>query len=668
MKTTDFIATRTFLWVIALLFALPIGQVLAADITVDADCSLANAIRSANGDALVEPGIDCEAGDSGQVEGVALPGLDTITIDASGASDGMIALDATLAVSSHIVIAGGGNSLNGGGKQIFTVTSGSLTLNDLTMSNGFSVENGGAISVTDSALTLNNSAISNSGARGYGGGIYAANSNVTLTDSVVIGNATDASADDYPPVETAEEEAQTAESQAVEGAVEADAQHAAEGEAQGEEAQAEATAAPTNTPDPTPTPETLVLPEVEGRSGGGIYFAGESSMLRLERSGVDNNTAADDGGGIYIASGGATIINSTISGNSAIGHGGGIHSAANAVLTHVTIYGNKAAVSGGLVDDSVLQLYNSILSDNSNGDCEGTLNANLGNLIRDKSCDHDGLSSDPMLLLLAGSPAYFLPQERSPAIDAAVAEHCPPLDQRKIARVPEACDIGAAEYQAGAFSFQIQSALAAMRPAGGGSASSAAVAQPEPTQPSSNCDQLPGHIIVTGYTPTVSCKMVDHVGLGNWMLVSGGAIYAVDLFGWVEKPLTVCFKHDSGGIVLLDADNSPRNIVPLQTWPDGNKRCATVDREGYVVLMPLSFFSSGAIPEPIWNLSGCTVTTADIMNLRERPTTDSAILANVLAEVTLSADQRSTNFYRVNYYGIVGWLSQDYLWMAPSCY
>ena len=47
-----------------LLLVIPIGQALAADITVDEDCSLGNAILSANEQAMVEPRAECEAGDA----------------------------------------------------------------------------------------------------------------------------------------------------------------------------------------------------------------------------------------------------------------------------------------------------------------------------------------------------------------------------------------------------------------------------------------------------------------------------------------------------------------------------------------------------------------------------------------------------------------------------
>ncbi len=629
--TSKLISIRYLCIALAVLLLLPVGQTLAADITVDADCSLANAIRAANGGQLLEPQMACKPGDSAEAEPevdeetgeTVIPGLDTIRIDVSGTDDGIITLDATLSVSSVIVIDGSGFSLEGGGHQIFSVTAGSLTIKDLTISGGFSESNGGAISVTNAALTLNNSVVSDSGAAGYGGGVYALDSDVTLVDSAVSGNRTGAAAAAYHFHEHAEGENQA---------------------------------------------QTAQVP-VEGTAGGGIYFGGEASNLVIDMSGLDSNVSPESGGGLYIAGGSATISNSTISGNSAGAEGGGIYSASASILRHVTVVGNSAVGAGGVIDTSQLQLYNSILSDNEGGDCSGSLNANLGNLIRDLSCNHDGLSGDPDLLLLADSPAYYLPQIGSPAIDAASADYCLPTDQRGIDRLPETCDIGAAENQAGVFNFQIQSALAVLAPGpGGGSAEEEEEEEePQPTPAPSICESLPSHISVTTVSHNTACKVLDENGVGNALVINGGMVYAVDIFGDVSAPVTACFQTSSGAIILLDAAHSPRIIVPLRTWTESDKKCASVDRAGTAVLMPLTFFTSGAIDEPIWDISGCTVTTTDILNLRQDYSTSSDILANVLNDVQLTADKRSTYFYRVNYYGIVGWLSADYLSLSGTC-
>lgn len=696
--------------IVMALWLLPIGFAQAADITVDADCSLSNAIRSANGEDLVEPRVNCEAGDAADAEakvdeatGAALPaGQDTIRLDVSGTDEGAILLDATLSVSSEIVIEGKGYSVNGGGNQIFNVTAGSLTLKDLTMSGGFSLTNGGAIAVSNAKLTLKNSVVSGSGSRGHGGGIYALDSDVTLVDSVVSGNVTDANTEDFEPVLDEQDDTDQTEADA--------------------EAQTESTL------------EAADLPDVDGVSGGGIYFVSDSNRLLIESSGIDSNVTPGSGGGLYIEGGSAVINNSTISGNSAGVDGGGVYSSSASSLTHLTIVGNTSPGGGGIVDAFLLQLYNSILSDNEGGDCAGSLNANLGNIIKDASCNHDGLTADPELLLLAGAPAYYLPQEGSPAIDAASPAYCLATDQRGIKRALAACDIGASEYQAGAFSFQIQSAQSGLTPGSGDTASSGQdqagddelgkadvttgeeadvttdegadatideeadvttdeeadvttdeeadvttgeeadvatgeEAELEPTAMPSTCAALPGHITVAGLDngSEVDCTHLDYSTLGNQMLVNSGAVQAIDISGTIADPLKVCFLHDTGAIILLDAANSPRDIVPLRTTTEAGWQCAGVDRPGSVVLMPLAFFTSGAIPEPIWDLSDCTVTTNDILNLRALPTTASNRLAGVLNDVQLTADQRATFYYRVNYYGIVGWLSKDYLTYSGDC-
>ena len=358
--------------------------------------------------------------------------------------------------------------------------------------------------------------------------------------------------------------------------------------------------------------------------------------MTIDKSGLDTNVSPSNGGGVYIASGSATINNSTISGNRVGGEGGGVYNASYSTLTHVTVVGNSAMNVGGIVDNSMLLLYNSIVADNAGGDCFGTLNATIGNLIRDLSCGHDGLSDDPILLLLGGSPEYYLPQVGSPALDAASADYCLLTDQRGIDRAAETCDIGAAEHQPGVFKFQIQSALAILAPPepGGSSqqeeAAPAATATPEPTPIPSSCEILPSHISVTGTYRGVDCKVLDASGVGNQTLINYGFYYAVDIFGSISSSVKACYQHNSGALVLLDAANSPRNIVALRTRHESGLICANVDRPGTLVLMPLDFFTSGQISEPIWSLSGCSVTTTDILNLRSEPNSTSSIVANVL--------------------------------------
>ena len=663
MKTLSFISMRT-LWAAALISLLllltPIGQALAADINVDADCSLRNAILSANEQAMVAPLDNCESGDVDdgypQVdsEGVEIPsGADTIAILFEGTSEGAITLEAALDITSHIVIRGNGFVIEGAGNQIFDVSAGSLSVADLTMTGGWSDANGGAIVVSDAALTLNNSVVSGSFARAVGGGIYAINSDLSLFDSAVTGNGTGvmtepAGDDDQAQaaeVDETETSAQTADADEPEASAQTEA-----------------------------TEESMPEEILWDTSGGGIYFSGEDNSLVIARSGLDANRALNHGGGLYIASGRATITNTTMSENSASGEGGGLYNAGDSKLTHVTVVFNSAESAGGIFDGATLQLYNSIVADNAGGDCSGAPSALLGNLIRDRSCGHEGLISDPMLLLLGGTPAYYLPQEGSPALDAASSDHCSATDQRGINRAIDACDIGAAEYEPGAFSFQIQSALAIVSPpeaGGGGAAAGEEEPTPEPAPPStpvpSTCSAMPSNIVISGFQPGTACKVLDARGVGNQTVIDHGFLHAVDIFGDLSAPVKTCFVHGQGIIILLDAAHSPRNIVPLEPSLEGNLICADVTRPGTVVLLPLGFVQSGLAPMPIWRLNGCTVTTTAILNLRSEPNSGSAVIANVLNDVQLSADVTEQNWYRVNYFDIIGWLSGDYLAKSGNC-
>ena len=81
MNTSNGISNLIRFSVLLALLLLPVAGALAADITVDAGCSLANAIRAANEEELVEPLADCEAGDP--LVDAENTGLDAITIDLS---------------------------------------------------------------------------------------------------------------------------------------------------------------------------------------------------------------------------------------------------------------------------------------------------------------------------------------------------------------------------------------------------------------------------------------------------------------------------------------------------------------------------------------------------------------------------------------------------------
>ena len=587
---------KLWLFLVTAFLLLPFGRAFAADITVGEDCSLYNAILSANGEEQIEPLNSCEDGDEAVDE--TQTGTDTITLDFSGSDEATITLTSTLSITSAVVIDGAGFEISGDDSyQIFNIDGGSLEISSLTMTAGSSESNGGAIAVSNGSLSMNNSVISNSASVGHGGGIYADNSDVVITNSAITGNT--AGVD-------------------------------------------------------------------EAVSGAGIFFAGgEENSLVIDKSGLDNNSATDDGAGLYVSGGIATITNTSFAENSATDKGGALYNAGTATLTHVTIVDNSAEIGGGIFDNSLLHLYNSILSGNTVEDCSGTLNSNVGNLIQDGSCGHDELVSDPLLLKLAGLPVYYLLQDASPAIDSGNSSYCLQEDQRGLERLEGFCDIGASEYLAGSFAFQIQSAAAnTVATATAESAASGPTAVPTAATPT--CESLPTGLTVTGYVDGTQCQQRDAGGVGNQIIVNYGFKMAIDLWGYVPSSgVRICFQ-DTGAIILLDAATSPRTIVALRTVTDGDKRCADVDREGTAVLMELDFMTSGLVTDLEIPLAECTVTTTDILNLRNEPAGDT-VLAVILNDVSLTSIMHVTSWFQVNYYGIVGWISADYVTTTGAC-
>ena len=440
-----------WLFLATALLLLPLGRALAADITVDEDCSLYNAILSANGEEQVEPLNSCEDGDEA-VDGEQT-GADTITIELTGTEEGTITLTSTLSVTSEVIVDGAGFVISGDDSyQIFNVDGGSLEIMNLTLTAGSSASSGGAVSVSNGSFSMNNSVISNSASVSHGAGVSAENSDVFISNSAISGNTAG-------------------------------------------------------------TDESV--------SGAGIFFAGgDANSLVIDKSGLDSNSATDDGAGLYISSGNVTITNTTFAENSAADKGGAIYNAGTATLTHVTIVDNRAETGGGIYDNSLLHLYNSILSGNIKEDCSGTLNSNLGNLIQDGSCGHEELVGDPMLLKLAGLPVYYVLQEASSAIDSGNADNCLQEDQRGLERLEGFCDIGASEYLPGSFAFQIQSAVANTAAtdteddstASSGPKTARATATP-------TCESLPTGVTVTGYVSGTQCQERDAAGVGNQVII-----------------------------------------------------------------------------------------------------------------------------------------------------
>jgi hypothetical protein len=197
-------------------------------------------------------------------------------------------------------------------------------------------------------------------------------------------------------------------------------------------------------------------------SGGGGGISSESGAVVVERTAVYNNNASANGGGIVhnVTSGSNSfaITNSTISGNSTQGTGGGLRNAgiASTSLNNVTFRNNQAVVVNGQsisVLAGTVTAKNSLIATNQAGaNCSGALTSQGYNIANDSTCNlnstADLANTTPLLGPLQNNGGNTLTHALllgSPAIDSGSG--CPAVDQRGVARpFGAACDRGAYEF------------------------------------------------------------------------------------------------------------------------------------------------------------------------------------------------------------------------------
>lgn len=217
------------------------------------------------------------------------------------------------------------------------------------------------------------------------------------------------------------------------------------------------------------TVQTSNIYSNQAGSAGGGGISSESGDVTVAETAVYNNIASGSGGGILhnvapIAGANSFIItNSTISGNSADGAGGGLRNAgiANTTLQNVTFANNTASApsSGRAInkfgsDGSVTLLNNNIISGSATPLCSGAVTSTGHNLASDGSCGLNGTAdlpnTNPLLGPLQNNGGDTLTHALllgSPAIDSGSGSDCPATDQRGVTRpFGPACDRGAFEF------------------------------------------------------------------------------------------------------------------------------------------------------------------------------------------------------------------------------
>ncbi len=417
------------------------------ELNADGDCSLREAIESANNDTGVDA---CTVGS----------GLDTITFSVTGT----IFLTSTLPLIDDDVTIDGGNTITIDGVSLYRVmdvnVGMTVNLTALTIANGLSTDGGGIFN--SGTLTVTNSTFSGNRATSNGGGIYnGAGGTVTVINSTFSGNAAGndvlASGGGFFNLGTLTVMNSTFSNNT--------ARFYGSGGYNGGTLTVTGSTFVTNSSDTgggiynnVGSTATINNSTFTGNSvtlyGGGVYNLG---TLPVINSTFNNNASGDLGAGIY-TSGTLTVTNSTFSTNLSSDFGGGMYNAAGgtATINNSTFISNTASSTsgGGIYNLGSVTLQNTIVAGSAGDDCAvgaGTLTADAFNLDSDGTCASATQHTMPEInlgpLTNNGGPTQtraLLPG--SVAIDAGSDLVCAATDQRGVPR-PQGphCDVGAFE-------------------------------------------------------------------------------------------------------------------------------------------------------------------------------------------------------------------------------
>jgi CSLREA domain-containing protein len=194
--------------------------------------------------------------------------------------------------------------------------------------------------------------------------------------------------------------------------------------------------------------DSTIFANVSGDVGGGVHLTA-SGALSIQGTTIAQNRAV--GGGGLVASGTTfTITNSTISGNVAEGvaGGGGLSAAGAGTIRNVTFVDNDAPTASAILNAGTLTVVSAIIAGNAANHCGGAAVTSGGNnLDSNGSCAFaapgDQNNVDPQLGPLAdnGGPTLtHMPADvvGSPVVDHGAAADCPATDQRGETRPKDA--------------------------------------------------------------------------------------------------------------------------------------------------------------------------------------------------------------------------------------
>ncbi|MBN1121924.1 MAG: hypothetical protein JXJ17_12655, partial [Anaerolineae bacterium] len=418
--------------VLAIVTLLPMSTVHAANFTAGNSAELIVAINTANG--------------NGEADTITLTADITLNaVDNSTTGDNGLPV-----ITSDITIEGDGHTLTRDGSApnfrfLYVDAAGDLTLNNVTISNGRSNVDGGAIYNNGGALTISRSTLDGNYTGDDGGAIYNNGGTVTIEYSTISNNEAPTSAGFSGALDNRVGGMMTISYSILSG------NRAGNGGG----------AIYSDTNNPT---LTIIGSTLDGNTadwGGGIQCSAGTCTISGSTFSNNTGTTSSGGGGLRVSTNGTAVVtNSTITGNTSANNGGGIYVAGVLTLRHVTLAGNSAPTGANLYRDSgsTVNVASSIIADPvSGGNCSGAITDNGGNLEAESSGSYtcpatftQTTTSGLGALADNGGPTGTMALDTaSLAVDGtgAACGGAPTngLDQRGYPR-DALCDIGAFEY------------------------------------------------------------------------------------------------------------------------------------------------------------------------------------------------------------------------------
>ncbi len=191
-----------------------------------------------------------------------------------------------------------------------------------------------------------------------------------------------------------------------------------------------------------------------------------------------------------------------------------------------------------------------------------------------------------------------------------------------------------------------------------------------PPPPQTCLDLPPGSATVTapgGLGTGIQCRRLDAMGVGNETVINAGLLDAVDIWGYVEPGVQVCFPQ-LGAVMFLDAATSPRALSTLESTAMDNNACVSIATAGTVALVQGQPTHTAPEPEPEpAQPVVCTIVTTGHLVLRGSPWLSGDVLGYVPRGTQTTRLARQANWHQVEYLGQVGWLGGKYVTEVSGC-